>query len=94
MTPHGNDAYTLHYSDHVIAEDIAELSLSAKNLIKRAIEERLVSNPLLHGKPLRHSWRGHRWLRVCDWRVIYRVDEAAKSVYIVAFGHRRDSYDE
>jgi addiction module RelE/StbE family toxin len=78
----------------VLEEDIPALPKSAKALIRKAIEERLTTDPIHYGKPLRYSYKGHRRLRVSDYRVIYRVDMEARAVFIVAIGHRKDIYDE
>ena len=86
--------YTIRYDDDVLKEDIPALPKSAKKLIQKAIEERLTVDPLAFGKPLRYSYKGHRRLRVSDYRVIYRIDEEKRSVLIVAIGHSKDVYDE
>ena len=39
----------------------------------------------LHG---REEWR----IRVGDYRVIYRIDDAAQEVLVLDIGHRRDIY--
>ena len=85
--------YSLCYADTVTRYHIPTLSKSARILIQRAIEERLTTAPHHYGKPLRRSLAGHRRLRVANYRVIYRIDEAQKTVYIVAIGHRRDIYE-
>lgn len=86
--------YSIHYSNIVLKEHIPALSTSAKKLIQKAIAERLTIDPLRFGKPLRYSYKGHRRLRVSDYRVIYRIDAEAHAVFIVAIGHRKDIYDE
>ena len=57
---------------------------------KKAIEERLMVDPITFGKPLRYSLKGHRRLRVSDYRVVYRIEN--KSVIIIAIKHRKDIY--
>jgi len=59
-------------------------SHKAKNLIKKAIEERLIKDPIEFGKPLRYRLKVHRRLRVSDYRVVYRISEEANTVIIVA----------
>ena len=84
--------YTIEYLDDVIKHDIPALPGKQKEQIKRAIVERLGENPVAYGKPMRYSFKGHRRLRVGDWRVIYRIEDAI--VLIVAIGHRKNIYDE
>lgn len=85
--------YTVRYEQRVVKNDIPHLPKSARILIQRAIESRLAAAPLDYGKPLRRNLKNHRRLRVADYRVIYRVDEEARTVYVVAIGNRKDIYD-
>lgn len=73
---------------------IPALASSAKALIKRAIEERLMTDPIGFGKPLRYSLKGHRRLRVTDYRIVYRIEPIIKTVVIVAIQHRKDVYED
>ncbi len=82
--------YQIIYQDHVIKSHIPALSTKVKSLIKKAIEERLMVDPITFGKPLRYSLKGHRRLRVSDYRVVYRIEN--KSVIIIAIKHRKDIY--
>ncbi len=84
--------YKIRYLDEVIYKHIPQLSSTAKALIKRAVEERLVVDPIGFGKPLRYSLRGHRRLRVSEYRVIYRIEPENQTVVIVAIKHRKDIY--
>lgn len=84
--------YHVIYLEEVIRKHIPSLNLSAKNLIKRAIEERLTIDPIGFGKPLRYSLKGHRRLRVSDDRIVYRIEST--TVIIVAIKHRKDIYDD
>jgi mRNA interferase RelE/StbE len=88
----GNNLYDIEYVEDVIDEDIPKLSSSARILIKSAIEQRLAVDPIGFGKPLRYSLRGHRRLRVNDYRVVYRITD--KKVVIVAIKHRKDIYED
>jgi len=63
------------------------------SLIKRAIEERLMIDPIHFGKPLTYSLKGHRRLRVSDYRVIYRIETETNTVLIIAIKHRKDVYE-
>jgi len=91
MTMHGSN-FEVKYASEVIKKDIPKLPKSVKNLIKKAIETRIAIEPIAYGKPLQHSWMGHRRVRVSDYRIIYRVDNDKKLVYIVAIKHRKDVY--
>jgi mRNA interferase RelE/StbE len=90
----GNNPYEIEYLTSVVKEDIPLLPKRIKTSIKKAIEERLTLDPLGFGKPLRYSLRGHRRLRVGDYRVVYRIDPDINIVIIVAIKHRKDIYEE
>ena len=81
--------YQIEYLDVVVQEDIPALATSARPLIKNAIEQRLTIDPIGFGKPLRYSLKGHRRLRVSDYRVVYRIEASTNKVIIVAIKHRK-----
>ena len=53
------------------------------------MKERLEIDPVSFGKPLRYSLKGHRRLRVGDYRIVYKINEDKKIVIIVAVDHRK-----
>ncbi|MCF7799605.1 type II toxin-antitoxin system RelE/ParE family toxin [Candidatus Babeliales bacterium] len=88
----GNKEYKIEYLTCVTKIDIPKLPKKIKSIIKKAIEERLTVDPVGLGKPLRYSLKGHRRLRVGDYRIVYRI-ESIKKVLVVAIKHRKDVYD-
>lgn len=90
----GNKPYTIEYLQDVVEEDIPALPKSIRETIKRAIEERLRVDPIGFGKPLRYSLKGHRRLRVSDYRIVYRIHPTFHKVVIVAIKHRKEVYEE
>lgn len=94
MTEHGGDSYQIEYLDLVIDKDIPNLPKTMRELIKKSIEERLTIDPIGLGKPLRYSLKGHRRLRVGDYRIVFRVDIKKRIVTIVVIKHRKDVYEE
>lgn len=83
--------FQIRYLEEVIRNHIPNISSSAKAMIQNAIEDRLTVDPIGLGKPLRYSLKGHRRLRVSDYRIVYRIE--SKTVIIVAIKHRKDIYD-
>ncbi len=83
--------YSVSYLESVIKIDIPQLPKKMGSMIKTAIEERLMVDPIGFGKPLRYSLKGHRRLRVGDYRVVYRIEK--KTVVIIAIKHRKDVYE-
>ncbi len=84
--------YQILYLEPVVRKHIPALPSRIRALIRKAIEERLTVDPLSFGKPLRYSLKGHRRLRVGDYRIVYRIDPEAFSVVVVAIQHRKDIY--
>ncbi len=84
--------YKVIYLEKVLEKDIPALPLSVKRLIEQAVEKRLTINPLVFGKALRYSFKGHRRMRVSDYRIIYRIEPESKTVVIVSIKHRKDIY--
>lgn len=94
MTKPGSDIYQIEYLDTVVEEDIPALPKTIRERIKRAIESRLCMDPIGLGRPLRYSFKGHRRIRVGDYRIIYRIDTDNKMVTVVLIKHRKHVYEE
>jgi mRNA interferase RelE/StbE len=52
----------------------------------------IASNPRRLGKPMRFELDGCWSARRGPYRVIYRIDDGARTVSILAVGHRADIY--
>ncbi len=81
--------YKLFYHPDVLRRDLTVILKNIKDAIRRAIEERLLSDPVA-GEPLRQSLKGHRKLRVGDYRVIYRF--SGNQIFVLKIGHRKEVY--
>jgi len=70
-----------------------DLTKKDKQLRERIIKsiEKLKDNPYL-GKPLSRNLAGLRSLRVGKYRVIYKIDEENKVIWLITVGHRKDVY--
>ncbi len=88
----GSKRYQVEYLEKVISDDIPNLTKTIRDQIRRAIEERLMLDPIGFGKPLRYSLKGFRRLRVGDYRIVYRID--GYNVIITAIKHRKKIYEE
>ena len=84
--------YKLIYHPDVPKEDLQGIPANIKKRIRKAIEMRLLKDPVMFGQPLRQSLKGYRKLRVGDWRVIYRVEHS--NIVIIMIGNRKDVYQE
>jgi len=83
-------AYRLLYHPAVRDEDVLQIDAKLQGRIRRAIEQRLATEPSYYGEPLRHRLKGYWKLRVGDYRVIYRI--VAQEVWIFTIGHRKEIY--
>lgn len=84
--------YRVSYHHLVVREDIPRLSAEWKDRIRTAIEDRLITQPDLYGKPLRRSLKGYRKLRVGDYRVIFRIENDVVKILVIQ--HRSVVYEE
>ena len=85
------------YRIEYVSEIEHSLKKVPKNIlirIKKAIEERLKTNPKEYGKSLKGNLAGLRRLRVGDYRIIYRVFEEKVLVLIIAIDDRKSVYDQ
>lgn len=85
--------WPIRYENKVLKDDIPALDHTARAHIRKAIEGKLMTDPLRFGKPLRFSLANLRSLRVGDYRVLYRIEANERMVSVVAIGHRRDIYE-
>jgi mRNA interferase RelE/StbE len=85
-------SYRIFYHPDVAEEDLPDISKNIKARIKKAIEQRLLSEPDKYGEPLKRGLRGYRKLRVGDYRVIYKVDK--ENIVILKIGHRKEVYSK
>lgn len=86
--------FNVVFADEEVLNEIRALPKNIQILIATAMKERLAVAPLSYGKPLRYSWKGHRSLRVSNYRIIYRVDQQNVTVIIVKADIRRDVYED
>lgn len=84
--------YKIQYADRVRSIEISKLDRADCAMIVQAIESKLMVAPEAFGKPLRHTLRHLRVLRIGNWRVVYQLAE--NIVYIVAVRHRKQGYDD
>ena len=82
--------YKVEYLESVVKDDIPSLPKVEKKRIQKAIEERLIQDPIRFGKPLRYSSKGCRRMRVEHYRIIFKIE--TKVILIVKIGHRKEIY--
>jgi len=85
-------AYSLLYHPDVLSDDLAKIPGNIKLIIRKAIEEKLLVDPVNFGQPLRQTLKGYRKLRVGDYRVIYKI--ISNDIIILKIGNRKDVYEK
>ncbi|MBW1768906.1 MAG: type II toxin-antitoxin system RelE/ParE family toxin [Deltaproteobacteria bacterium] len=83
-------AYKLKYHPDVKRSDLPKIDPKNRNMIKRAIEERLATRPEAYGKPLQRTLKGYWKLRVGDYRVVFKASNG--SIFIFGIIHRKEVY--
>ncbi|MBW2664358.1 MAG: type II toxin-antitoxin system RelE/ParE family toxin [Deltaproteobacteria bacterium] len=83
-------AYKLKYHPNVKRSDLPQIDAKNKSMIKRAIENRLATQPETYGKPLRKTLKGYWKLRVGDYRIVFKVYD--NSIFIFGIIHRKEVY--
>jgi mRNA interferase RelE/StbE len=84
--------YRLLLADRRVQKDLDRLDKPVLERLWKAVQM-LKRNPRPpSARKLRHPAIGEYRLRVGDWRVIYDVDEEAKTVVILRVMHRREAY--
>jgi mRNA interferase RelE/StbE len=83
-------SYSVVFASVVLTDDVPTIDTMILERVRASIETKLTQRPETFGKPLRHSLRNHRSLRVGDFRVVYRIDKSV--IRIVAIRHRRVAY--
>jgi mRNA interferase RelE/StbE len=84
--------YKLIYHPDVKKIDLPKIDNQNKTMIKRAIEERLATQPEAYGKPLQRTLKGYWKLRVGDFRVVFKI--IGDEILILAIMHRKNIYSQ
>ena len=74
-------------------KDIQALDGSVKKIIRKAIEEKLGTDPLKFGLPLRRTLKKFFKLRIGDYRIIYQIEQKEVTVLVIKIGHRSEVYE-
>ena len=83
-------AYHLKYHPDVKKSDLPEIDTKNRGMIRRAIEDRLSTQPEVYGKPLQRTLKGYWKLRVGDYRVVFKV--FGDDICILGIIHRKKVY--
>jgi mRNA interferase RelE/StbE len=84
--------------DAVLSSDAADVYAAADRLLARKLARclrQLEADPRQskNVKRLKGEWAGFLRYRLGGWRVIFRIDEDARRVYVAVIAHRREVYE-
>ena len=82
----------IEYHPKVIKIDIPKLDKSIKERVKFTIYNKLSTEPIVYGLPLRGTLHQCWKLRVGDYRVVYTIIKDKIKIVIIA--HRKNVYRE
>ena len=83
-------AYNCVYHAEVEKVDLPRIDKKNKSMIKRAIEDRLKTQPEIYGKPLQRTLRGYWKPRVGEFRVVLKIFGNELRIYGII--HRKRVY--
>lgn len=83
-------ALKFKYHPDVKRSDLPKIDVKNRGMIKRAIEDRLATQPETYGKPLRKTLKGYWKLRVGDYRIVFKV--SGNNIFIFGIIHRKEVY--
>ena len=85
-------AYSLIYHADVKNTDLPKIDNKNKAMIKRAIKERLATQPEKYGSPMQRTLKGYWKLRVGDYRVIFKI--SGYDIFILGIMNRKSVYSQ
>ena len=83
-------SYKLVYHADAEKVDLPRIDEKNKSMIKRAIEERLATQPEVYGKPLQRTLKGYWKLRVGEYRIVFKIFGNELRIYGII--HRKRVY--
>jgi mRNA interferase RelE/StbE len=75
-----------------VEKDLRRLDKSAQVEILKFIDNDLVAEPIIVGKPLKGSFKGYWSCRYGDYRIIYKVSKSEMLILVLKIAHRKDVY--
>lgn len=92
--PEPQKPWQIRFIESVIDTDAHDIGNAAMEIALKAIDKKLKIDPLQYGDRLHRSLHPLFKLRSGDVRIVYRVEEETRQVFILAIGNRRDIWDD
>ena len=77
-----------------VKKDLKGISKDIQYILEKAIEEKLMADPIRFGVPLRRSLKNLMKLRVGDYRIIYSIERKTVTICVIKIGHRKEVYNK
>lgn len=84
--------YKLRIHPEVLKRDLARIDKPVKVRLRKAIETKILAEPLVYTLPLRNHLAGGRKLQLGPYRILFRIFEDEIRIYRI--GHRSEIYKE
>ena len=75
-----------------VKKDLKGISRNMKHTLQKAIETKLMIDPIKFGLPLKRNLKGLMKLRVGQYRIIYSIQKNTITVFVIKIGHRKEVY--
>jgi mRNA-degrading endonuclease RelE of RelBE toxin-antitoxin system len=92
--PEPQRPWQIRFVESVIETDAHDIGNAAMAIALKAIDKKLKIDPLQYGDRLHRPLHPLFKLRSGDVRIVYRVEEETRQVFILAIGNRRDIWDD
>ena len=75
-----------------VKKDLKGIAKNIKYNLQKAIETKLMVDPIKLGIPLKRNLKGLMKLRVGHYRIIYSIQKNTITVFVIKIGHRKEVY--
>lgn len=75
-----------------VQKDLKGISKNMRYTLQRAIETKLMIDPIKFGLPLKRNLKWLMKLRVGNYRIIYSIQKKMITVFVIKIGHRKEVY--
>ena len=75
-----------------VKKDLKRIPKNIRDSLQKAIETKLMVDPIQFGLPLKKNLKGLMKLRVGNYRIVYSIQKRTIMVFVIKIGHRKEVY--
>ena len=75
-----------------VKKDLKGIPKNMKYTLQKAIETKLMVDPIQFGLPLKKNLKGLMKLRVGNYRIVSSIQKKTVMVFVIKIGHRKEVY--